>query len=435
MWYYKSALNGVLLFLQMNSAFTEVDCGDPPDILNAYREVNISTSNLSTTEGSVWYYQCFERFKNVSGDALRICKSTGFWEGNDIKCEVIKCPEPQYIDNSFMNKETNEYNTWVIYTCFPGYYKTLGNLERRCTAGAIWSGEQPYCAEIYCPFPKKPLRSTPQFTSLKWKGTLSYTCDYGTSLASGNLTRHCSDDATWDGEEPVCEEIRCGTPPEVSNATTNHEEPISNYGTIIYYSCDHGYLNSGGKIYSECGREGDWSEVDLDCVGVYCGKAPLFIGAKNNASGEMYMDIAVYECFIQLDDHIETWIKTCNQYGVWVGKEPECTDGWYDKKFEPEPVEAPGSVGIGITVFAIFVTLIICIIILDVATLKPHFVYLRRNLKDFRKTVRKQYRILKAHPKFIDFTYKIRMKKWDEKRLTQIRPESSPPSVLGEVTD
>ncbi|XP_076087390.1 uncharacterized protein LOC143057845 [Mytilus galloprovincialis] len=45
--------------------------------------------------------------------------------------------------------------------------------------------------------------------------TCHYTCDIGHALVSGNLTRTCLTDGTWDGKLPVCQEIL------TSDATTD----------------------------------------------------------------------------------------------------------------------------------------------------------------------------------------------------------------------
>ncbi|KAK6172324.1 hypothetical protein SNE40_016008 [Patella caerulea] len=456
-----------------------IECEGPIEVPNTYRVLNSTGEDNGTlTVGAMWYYQCVERHTPVLGDAYRKCLPSGEWDGEDLDCEAnscpalsrpdngavmylsldigstatyicfegymvsfgdtsrtcqtngqwsgleptcetIKCPQPEPVDHSFMVVGSNEYNTYVTYTCYPYYYAIKGNLDRRCTVAAVWDGSLPFCAEIICPTPLPKNRAIPRFTGLKFKDTVSYECEVGTSLSSGNQTRTCNDQAVWSGEDPVCDDIRCPIePPDVQNATATTDS--EGFGALATYSCNKGHVNAGGNFVSVCQDDGTWSDITLNCTPVYCGKAPWYVGAKSNVTGEMFGDTAVFDCYIYPDDNIIYWIKFCDRDGNWVGNDPECTAGWYKKRFEPEPVEAEGSVWIGIVVLGIFITIILAIIVVDIATLGHHFAYLKRNLRDFRKTAKKQVRIILAQPRLVKFSRRFKHKKIENHKLTSI---------------
>lgn len=56
-----------------------------------------------------------------------------------------------------------------------------------------------------------------------------------------------------------------------------------------------------------------------------------------------------------------------------------------DQPPEEEPVEAPGAVGIGIIGLGMVCALLGAVIILDLATIHRHFIFMRRNLEHFWK--------------------------------------------------
>ncbi|XP_050415361.1 CUB and sushi domain-containing protein 3 [Patella vulgata] len=456
-------------------------CGGPPDVPNAY-----GTDNSSVSDGAVLYYQCMERHESVSGDSYRRCLPSGEWDGEDLECVatsceilkrpengavsflhvnigsnatyicfegyatesgnmsrtcldngewsgqeptcgIINCPTPDDVEYSIIVADSQEYNSYATYTCYPGYFASRGDLERRCTVSGTWSGTPPYCEKIHCEHDNK---------SYDWNAKIYLKCGRRQFLDSGNLTRTCIGNNVWSGDDPVCLDIHCPQPPAVANATAKTTDNAP--GASAVYRCDKGHVNAGGYLtVSFCQLSGTWSNVDINCTAVYCGKPPNYIGAKSNVTGEMYRDIATYECYIYPDDITIYWDQFCSGDGIWIGDKPRCT-GWEKRKFEPVPVEAEGSMWIGMAVLAIFISILIGIVVLDVITFQHHLVYLRRNLLHFRKTVKKTIRALRTKPSVVKFTR--RLGKWRDQRkvasASRIDPEAvNEPTSSHKLTD
>lgn len=58
----------------------------------------------------------------------------------------------------------------------------------------------------------------------------------------------------------------CGVPPSVLNA---HPASVSGttYGSEVTYNCDHGYFIASGNRTAICNAKGQWDGINLVCKG------------------------------------------------------------------------------------------------------------------------------------------------------------------------
>ncbi|XP_023583155.1 sushi domain-containing protein 1 isoform X1 [Trichechus manatus latirostris] len=92
-----------------------------------------------------------------------------------------------------------------------------------------------------------------------------YVCKEGFFSGPEDTVSTCTALGTWESPELYCQEIDCGSPPEVQHAVLvgNHR---SSLGSVAHYACQEGFESPGGKITSVCTEKGTWRESTLTCT-------------------------------------------------------------------------------------------------------------------------------------------------------------------------
>ncbi|XP_052102936.1 mucin-22-like [Mytilus californianus] len=123
--------------------------------------------------------------------------------------DIIRCQTPVVNSGSTLISQTGDmYGDTCYYTCDIGHVLVSGNLTRTCLIDGTWDNSSPVCNVIRCQTPVVNSGSTLiSQTGDMYGDTCYYTCDIGHVLVSGNLTRTCLIDGTWDNSSPVCNEI------------------------------------------------------------------------------------------------------------------------------------------------------------------------------------------------------------------------------------
>lgn len=101
------------------------------------------------------------------------------------------------------------------------------------------------------------------FTSKNYKSTVKYECRYGYKLV-GTATRSCGPDKTWEGEQPRCTEIDCGSPGVLPNGYL--EGRRTTLGSVVWFKCFEGMVFSGSSKSTTCLENGTWSAELPACL-------------------------------------------------------------------------------------------------------------------------------------------------------------------------
>ncbi|NWT48383.1 SUSD1 protein, partial [Chroicocephalus maculipennis] len=90
-----------------------------------------------------------------------------------------------------------------------------------------------------------------------------YECEEGFYSNEGKFS-YCTANETWEPATLSCKGVDCGVPPSVLNA---HPVSLSGttYGSEVTYNCDHGYFIASGNQTAVCNAEGQWDVADLVC--------------------------------------------------------------------------------------------------------------------------------------------------------------------------
>ena len=95
-----------------------------------------------------------------------------------------------------------------------------GDSVRVCQSDGHLSEEAMTCAKVQCgSLPSVPNSHFNITSSDGFDDVITYSCKEGFKLLGGSTVRECQDDKQWSGSPLVCEEITCGAPTSVNNAT------------------------------------------------------------------------------------------------------------------------------------------------------------------------------------------------------------------------
>ncbi|XP_008066522.2 sushi domain-containing protein 1 [Carlito syrichta] len=152
---------------------------------------------------------------------------------------------------------------------------THGSFECYCMHGYLpRNGPEPFhpsrdatlCTEIDCGTPPEVPDGyiMGNYTS-RLGSQVRYACREGFFSVPGDTISRCTALGTWESPKLYCQEIDCGTPPEVRHASLvgNHS---SRLGGVACYVCQEGFESPGGKITSVCTEKGTWRESTLTCT-------------------------------------------------------------------------------------------------------------------------------------------------------------------------
>lgn len=147
---------------------------------------------------------------------------------------------------------------------------TPGSFACYCMEGYVAkNGPEPFhprtdatsCTEIDCGIPPEvPEGYVVGSYSSTLGGQAHYSCKEGFLSVSGDRISRCTALGVWEPPKLHCQEISCGSPPEIQNAILvgNHS---SRQGSVAHYDCQEGFESPGGKITSVCTEKGAWSEI------------------------------------------------------------------------------------------------------------------------------------------------------------------------------
>ncbi|KAI0230315.1 hypothetical protein LSAT2_019314 [Lamellibrachia satsuma] len=130
----------------------------------------------------------------------------------------------------------------------------------------------PMCSsttEIQCPeriIPEDPhLEHVPG--GVKPGSVASFRCAPGYNLIGGSSTIGCTPRGFWKDVLPHCEKINCGSPPNMSDATTTFNG--TEFGDSASYTCDVGFQfpSPTSVVVVQCTDTGTWTTAPEACGG------------------------------------------------------------------------------------------------------------------------------------------------------------------------
>ncbi|KAM6329403.1 sushi domain-containing protein 1 isoform 9-T19 [Alca torda] len=210
------------------------------------------------TEGSYRCY-CNDGYKLENGE------HSFHPDENIVSCKEIGCGSPPEMEHGYI---VGNYSllpgSAVHYECEEGFYSNEGKFSY-CTANETWEPATLSCKGVDCGVPPSVLNAHPASLSGTTYGSeVTYNCDHGYFIASGDQTAVCNAKGQWDGADLVCKGIDCGKPLLIP-----HTEMIwDNSSTLwsrVYYQCIEGYYFNGDRNFSECSINQSWENITYVC--------------------------------------------------------------------------------------------------------------------------------------------------------------------------
>ncbi|KAG8570229.1 hypothetical protein GDO81_011162, partial [Engystomops pustulosus] len=317
---------------------TIISCGDPGVPANGirYGEDYIVGQNVT--------YICQPGYTmDPKSSFTRTCTSNGTWSGVIPVCKAVACPYPPQVSNGKLEGTNFDWGFSISYACLPGYELSFPAVLT-CVGNGTWSGEVPQCLPKFCGDPGIPANGKREGKSFIFQSEVSFVCNSHYILV-GSGTRICQADGTWSGSPPRCIEptltscVNPGTPRHgFQNNTYGYQ-----VGRVVQFSCKNGYLLHGSTSRT-CLPDLTWSGMPTECTPHSCKQpeSPL----HSNVVGIDLPSLGytlIYTCQPGYLLSGGTEHRICQPDNTWSGKVPVCTAG--SKPFENKTKPVMGTPG------------------------------------------------------------------------------------------
>ncbi|XP_041355440.1 sushi, von Willebrand factor type A, EGF and pentraxin domain-containing protein 1-like [Gigantopelta aegis] len=296
----------------------EINCGEPPDVPNA------SKSTLGTSLDSVSSYSCNIGYSVASGTTTSTCDVTRRWTPTNLTCAEIDCGEPPDVPNASKAVTGTKFNSVSDYSCNVGYAVSNGTTTSTCEVSGSWSETNLSCIEIDCGEPPDVPNASKAVTGTKLNSLSAYSCNVGYVVSNGTTTSTCELSGSWSETNLSCIEIDCGEPPDVPNVSKT--VTTTKFNSLSNYSCNIGYVASNGMMTTTCESTGSWSETNLSCIEIDCGKPPDVPNAIKAVTGTTFNSVSNYSCNVGYAVSQGTTTSTCELSGSWSETNLSCIE-------------------------------------------------------------------------------------------------------------
>ncbi|KAM4876293.1 sushi, von Willebrand factor type A, EGF and pentraxin domain-containing protein 1 [Thomomys bottae] len=276
-----------------------------------------STHSSHFLYGTVVSYTCNPGYE-LLGNPVLMCQEDGTWNGSAPSCISIECDLPVAPENGLLHFTQTTMGSAVQYSCKPGHI-LIGSDMRFCLQNRKWSGAPPRCETIACQKPNPIMNGSIKGSNYTYLSVLYYECDPGYVL-KGPERRTCQDNKNWDGREPVCLPVDCGTPPVSANGQVKGEEYT--FGKGIEYICNEGFLLEGARS-RVCLANGSWSEATPKCIPIRCATPPQVANGVMGGRDYSVKKEVMFHCQEGYVLHGAQKI-TCQSDGTWDAEVPVC---------------------------------------------------------------------------------------------------------------
>uniref|UniRef100_A0A674D7B9 CUB and Sushi multiple domains 3 n=1 Tax=Salmo trutta TaxID=8032 RepID=A0A674D7B9_SALTR len=248
-------------FCKRTTSDDVVTCPAPPPIHNGLLEGSVFEWGTSVS------YSCLPGYE-LSFPAILTCVGLGSWRGDLPQCLPRFCGDPGTPAKGKREGRSLIYKSEVTFSCSAPYV-LVGSTARICQDDSTWSGSQPRCIEPSRTTCENP--GTPEYGSMnislgfKVGSKVEFQCQQG-HLLQGSTTRLCLSDLTWSGSQPTCIPHSCKQPKSPPNADVVGME-LAPYGYTLLYSCQPGFILSGGSEHRVCRSDGSWTGKVPICRG------------------------------------------------------------------------------------------------------------------------------------------------------------------------
>ncbi|XP_028966823.1 CUB and sushi domain-containing protein 1 [Galendromus occidentalis] len=302
-----------------------VDCGSLRHIANGKAVLR----DLRTTFNATAVYICDTNYTLV-GEEARRCAKTGFWTGQEPKCQLNFCGTLTPPVNGSIQLEGVKAGKDAVYSCNRGH-ALIGVARRKCMLGGQWTATAPTCRYVDCGKPSPPENGNINFVNNTWdyQSIVTYSCNNDYTLVNGDVTRTCNERGVWSGREPECRIIACSPPPIPNGAYIKADgSQLVNVHSSVEYGCLSGYKLMSGDLSRTCLKSGLWSGTLLHCQLVDCGRVPPILKGEVKYMNDTTttLDSVIKHSCINGYRLVGSETRVCGADGRWTGVSPKCEE-------------------------------------------------------------------------------------------------------------
>ena len=119
----------------------------------------------------------------------------------------MDCGSLSHPINGYVNVQSTTLGSVATYSCIDSYQ--LSHYESRvCQSNADWSGEEPICESLEgtdCGFLADPVGGAVTLSGTFAGEKAEYTCNEGYIKSGGDSVRVCQENQKWSGEAAICD--------------------------------------------------------------------------------------------------------------------------------------------------------------------------------------------------------------------------------------
>ncbi|XP_034142652.1 CUB and sushi domain-containing protein 3 [Esox lucius] len=313
---------------------TMISCGDPGVPANGLRIGEDFTVGQNIT------FMCQPGYLiETGGSTTSTCTQNGTWSAIIPVCKVVTCPPPPHIHNGLLEGSVFEWGTSVSYSCVPGYELSFPAVLT-CVGLGSWSGDLPQCLPKFCGDPGSPANGKREGLSFIYRSEVTFSCGAPYILV-GPTTRVCQKDSTWSGSQPRCIEpsrTACENPGTPEYGSVNISQGFK-VGSKVEFHCQQGHLLQGSTTRF-CLLDLTWTGSQPTCVPHSC-KQPRSPPNADVVGMDLplYGYTLLYSCQPGFVLSGGSEHRVCRSDGSWTGKVPICRGGHKLTEKPSKPVQ------------------------------------------------------------------------------------------------
>ncbi|XP_065189466.1 sushi, von Willebrand factor type A, EGF and pentraxin domain-containing protein 1-like [Sycon ciliatum] len=299
-------------------------------------------------------FRCDDGYE-LSGVMTVHCQANRTWSADLPTCVRVTCSEPLppvYVPLHAINQTDIVHGDWqpsrkhtfgavFVYSCNPGYYLQNTSYSATCLQNHSWSAEQPECLAVRCSVAELPIVLNGRHNNtigngsaqLSYAASLSWTCDLGYTLSSGDAVRTCvqmnSSAGYFSGSGPTCSKMQCPVYPLITNGILRRRRSYYEYGDRLQIQCIAGHelpTTLGLRNTTlECLANSTWSDQFTECSIISCPPLADVPNANSQGTNLTFNSGITYSCHAGFEMTAGTARRSCLDDKTWSGSSPTCT--------------------------------------------------------------------------------------------------------------
>ena len=315
---YLNLYRGADLFLNFD-VFSEIICPTPVLPPN----LRFTTNKMSKFKpGDVARFTCNPGYRLVGPRNSSKCNSAGIWDNALPACEEVRCSAPPNITNGRPDVKPDEifHDEPLRRLQVQSRFRNLGSVDRiMCFHPGVWSVKIPICQEIRCRTPPSITNGFLVGSNFTQGSVVKYKCYDGYLIKGHADVLLCMETGVWNGTAPSCERVKCRRPDPVGNGSVDVVDDPT-YMAVVRYKCNTGYILIGNSE-RKCLMTSVWSGTPPSCDPVRMCTSGW--NPTRKSYGSWLFPWGRYRIFMWW--RIQPGGKrTCGPYGLWSMSEPSC---------------------------------------------------------------------------------------------------------------